>query len=278
MSRHNLPALQFYPGDWRKAPDVQALSYHDRGVWFEMLMLMHESEQRGKLMLNGQPMSEDALARILGMDKQEVKTCLSTLLTYGVASLEPETGIIFCRRMVRDESVRQQKVMAGKLGGNPALLKHTPKQKPTTGVKQNGGSSVSTSTSVGAPTGADVFELSSEANVSKKTVSDRFEEFWSVVWLKIGKGSAKKAWRRKVKTQSRADFVIAQAQIQGPDILTRAEDAGITPIHPATWLNQERYDDEGYVLVSKPRPALTLQDKLLARALEAERKEAAGAA
>jgi hypothetical protein len=39
-----LPALQWYPADWRKDPGVQALSLHDRMVWFEMLMLMHESE------------------------------------------------------------------------------------------------------------------------------------------------------------------------------------------------------------------------------------------
>ena len=42
-----LPALQFYPGDWRKDLGVQSLSFHDRGVWFEMLMLMHDSENRG---------------------------------------------------------------------------------------------------------------------------------------------------------------------------------------------------------------------------------------
>ena len=53
MARHNLPALQFYGGDWRKDPGIQALNYFDRGVWFEMLLMMHESEDRGKLVLNG---------------------------------------------------------------------------------------------------------------------------------------------------------------------------------------------------------------------------------
>ena len=48
-----LPAMQFYPGDWRKDIGVQSLSFHDRGVWFEMLMLMHGSERRGVLVLNG---------------------------------------------------------------------------------------------------------------------------------------------------------------------------------------------------------------------------------
>ena len=65
-----LPAFQFYPGDWRKDMGVQALNYFDRGVWHEMICLMHESERRGVLVLNGNAMTDDMLAQILGLDKQ----------------------------------------------------------------------------------------------------------------------------------------------------------------------------------------------------------------
>ena len=132
MDSEKLPALQFYVGDWRKDPGVQSLCFHDRGVWFEILCLMHESTERGKLMLNGQPMPEDALARTLGLDKQILTTTLSTLLTYGVASKDEDTGAFMCRRMVRDEKLRQIRKSAGKLGGNPVLVK----QKSTTQLKQ----------------------------------------------------------------------------------------------------------------------------------------------
>lgn len=135
-----LPSLQFYPGDWRKDVGVQSLTFHDRGVWFEMLMLMHESERRGFLLLGGSPMPEDALARILGLDKQNLTTTLTTLLSSGVASKDAEVGALICRRMVRDENLRQIRAQAGKKGGNPALLKQNPttrdKQKPTTRDKQ----------------------------------------------------------------------------------------------------------------------------------------------
>lgn len=131
-----LPSLQFYPADWRKDPGVQSLSYHDRGVWFEILCLMHESEQRGKLLLNGKAMPEDALARLLGLDKQIVTKTLTTLLEYGVASVDQESGALVCRRMVRDEELRKIRQEAGKMGGNPALLKQNPKQEATTEDKQ----------------------------------------------------------------------------------------------------------------------------------------------
>jgi hypothetical protein len=127
-----LPAFQFYPGDWRKDMGVQSLNYHDRGVWWEMLCLMHESERRGVLVLNGQAMGEDSLSRLLGLDKQILTTTLTNLLTSGVASREDGTGAIYSRRMVNDEYIRKVRSEAGSKGGNPRLLK----QIPTTGVKQ----------------------------------------------------------------------------------------------------------------------------------------------
>ena len=112
-----LPAMQFYPGDWRKDPAVQALDYHDKGVWLEVLFLMWESEDRGKLLLNGQPMPDEATARILGLPEAEWKQARSRLLSYGVASIDPETGALMNRRMVRDEVTRRAKAEAGRKGG-----------------------------------------------------------------------------------------------------------------------------------------------------------------
>ena len=148
-----LPALQFYPGDWRKDPGVQSLNYFDRGVWFEILCLMHESSDRGKLLLNGQPMPDDALATILGLDKQILTTTLNTLLTYGVASRDEETGALINRRMVKDEELRQKRTEAGKLGGNPVLVKQKstkrqPKSQPNGNQPPKQNPTPSTSSSV----------------------------------------------------------------------------------------------------------------------------------
>ncbi len=118
---NKLPAFQFYPADWRKDPAVQSLSYHDKGIWFEILCLMHESEERGKLLLNGKPMPEEALARLLGLDKQILTKTLTTLLDYGVASRD-DYGALMSRRMVRDETLRKIRTEAGKKGGNPNLV------------------------------------------------------------------------------------------------------------------------------------------------------------
>ncbi|MEJ7804346.1 MAG: hypothetical protein WKG03_00275 [Telluria sp.] len=135
--------MQFYPADWRKDLAVQALCYHDRGVWFEMLCLMHESSERGVLLLAGQPMPEDVAARLLGLDNQTFKQTLSNLLTYGVAKLRDGDHAVFSKRMVADESLCEIRRKSGKLGGNPALLN----QKVSTPVKQSPTPSSSSSSS-----------------------------------------------------------------------------------------------------------------------------------
>ena len=67
---------------------------------------MHESEDRGRLLLNGKPMSDEALARLLGLDKQVLLKTLAALLDFGVATREPD-GTLINRRMVKDEAERK---------------------------------------------------------------------------------------------------------------------------------------------------------------------------
>jgi uncharacterized protein YdaU (DUF1376 family) len=139
-----LPALQFYPGDWRKDPGVQAVDLYCRGFWFECLMLMHESEERGVLSINGKPIPVENLARLLGETKKKTQKTIEILLEFGVAA-KREDGAIFCRRMVRDEQIRADRAEAGRKGGKQNRSK--PEAKPEAKAKQKGGSSTSTSTS-----------------------------------------------------------------------------------------------------------------------------------
>jgi hypothetical protein len=141
-----LPAIQFYPGDWKKDAGVQALDLHDRGAWLEILMLMHDSDDRGKLLLNGKPMPDAAIARILGLDEARWKQTRSNLEAYGVVSIDEETGALLCRRMVRDEALRQVRAEAGAKGG--AVSRPPARSKPEAKSKQEVPPSVSSSSSV----------------------------------------------------------------------------------------------------------------------------------
>jgi hypothetical protein len=140
------PAFMFYPADWRKDPTLRVCSIAARGLWIDMLALMHESDPYGHLVVNGEPVSVAQLARLIGESAALVKKLLAELESRNVFS-RTDSGVIFSRRMVRDEHIREVRAEAGKLGGNPALLdkgkrgskdkgllKQTDKQIPTPSV------------------------------------------------------------------------------------------------------------------------------------------------
>ncbi len=172
-----LPAFQFYPADWRKDPGVQSLDYETRGIWWEIICLLHESDERGVLLLNGNPMPEDALCRLLGLDNQKLTTALTTLLTYGVAKRRESDGAIYSKRMVADENLRQIRKMAGSKGGNPLLVK----QNPTTTVKQK-----RTPSSLSSSSSSSSSSIKEESALVLPFESHEFAEAWHR-WTKYRK-------------------------------------------------------------------------------------------
>lgn len=76
----------------------------------------------------------------------------------------------------------------------------------------------------------------------KKEPDDGFEtRFWPLSWRKVGKEVARKSWKKKATSDAMRDIIIAAAQRDAPVYLAR--EVELRP-HMATWLNQERYNDE----------------------------------
>lgn len=119
--KHDMPAMPFYFGDWRKCPEVQALDLETRMLWFEMLGWMWESTERGYLTINGSPVPLEALARMLGVSRERLSLGLTLMGTLQVYGCREKDGALYCRRMVRDEGIRQKRAAGGILGGNPVL-------------------------------------------------------------------------------------------------------------------------------------------------------------
>lgn len=132
------PAFQFYPGDWQRDAALRSCSVGARGLWIEMICVMHQADPYGHLVVNERGIEPDTLARMVGASKREVGGWLLELEDAGVFSREQ--NVIVSRRMVRDESVRKARAEGGKLGGNPALkdnhkvgekVNHPPNLQPT---------------------------------------------------------------------------------------------------------------------------------------------------
>lgn len=122
------PAFQFYPAEWRKDNELRSSSIGARGLWMELCCVMHDCEPYGHLTdKSGAPMAEDAAAQLCGVERRDYRKLLAELETKGVPSRTAE-GVLYSRRMVRDERLRITRAEAGSKGGNPNLLNQTDNQ------------------------------------------------------------------------------------------------------------------------------------------------------
>jgi len=153
------PAFQFYPSDWMNEPGLRISSLDARGLWIDLMCIMHKGEPYGHLTVRLEgtdtPMPLDAaqIARIEGETPATITKLLAELKRNGVSS-QTAAGVYYSRRMVRDEVARNARAECGKLGGNPALKKggkdnppdnhqsnHRDKSKPTPSSSSSSSSS-----------------------------------------------------------------------------------------------------------------------------------------
>ncbi len=93
--------MKFYPRDWRGDQALRVVSLAARGLWMEMLCIMHEASPYGHLMVGAKPLEVDVLARMSGAGTQEVQAMLVELQDAGVFS-RTRNGVITSRRMIAD--------------------------------------------------------------------------------------------------------------------------------------------------------------------------------
>lgn len=131
------PWMKFYPRDWRADEKLRDCSLAARGLWIEMLAIMHASERYGRLLVNGKVPSTVSLARQVGAATDEIDPLLDELREAGVFSTDAN-GIIYSRRMKSDEKLVENARKNGKRGGNPKLCDKTINPAPDKG-EDNGG-------------------------------------------------------------------------------------------------------------------------------------------
>lgn len=113
------PWMKFYPADWRADPQLRMCSLAARGLWVEMLCLMHEAEPYGHLTVNGRPVTDMQLAVLCGLPPVELGALLTELEEAGVFS-RSRNGVIYSRRMTRDEKKRKDGEKSAKSGTLPS--------------------------------------------------------------------------------------------------------------------------------------------------------------
>ncbi len=121
------PAFQFYPGDWLRDTALRSCSIAARGLWIDLMCFMHDGQPYGHLAVAGQPIPGPKLAQMVGLKYARFLALIQELEQAKVYA-KSDSGALYSRRMVRDESVRGKRAAGGFMS-----LAHpnTPKPKGT---------------------------------------------------------------------------------------------------------------------------------------------------
>ena len=114
------PWFKFFPTDWSADPALRTVSLSARGLWIEMLCICHQSNPRGDLKINDKAVDASMLSRLCGGTLEETEKCLQELEDAGVFSRR-KNGVIYSRRMEKDENRSRKNRENGSKGGNPSL-------------------------------------------------------------------------------------------------------------------------------------------------------------
>ena len=139
-----IPAYQWYPGDWKKDTNVKMLTLEEKGAWRELIDWMWEAEERGKMSNNGKPWSMKQISRLLEVDESKAKQLVEAIVEAGVASVDEESGVIYCRRLVRFKDLSEMRAEAGRKGGKQsaeARRSKAPKQSDSNSSPSSSSSS-----------------------------------------------------------------------------------------------------------------------------------------
>ena len=109
------PSFQFYPSDWRNDTSLKMCSLPARGLWIEMICIMHMSEQYGHLHAAGRALDAKDMSKLIGESEKDITKWLAELVRNSVCSVNDE-GVIFSRRMVKDEMLRDIRAAGGEAG------------------------------------------------------------------------------------------------------------------------------------------------------------------
>jgi hypothetical protein len=249
------PAFQFYGGDWMHDPGVRACSLAARGLWIDMISIMSQIEDPyGHLVFSAAkdtakdahkdiltPILPPVLARMVGASQMEVEQCLAELESFGVFSRTPE-GVIFSRRMVRDEKVRESRAAGGfKSLENP----NVPARKSASENGPRTRTRISFEGSLGGSPSSSSSSSSSSQNIpAKKKPSPESLTLYGMYPRKVGKLVALKAIEKALKLKPFEALLLAVQNFVRKCAREGTEERYIP--HPATWFNEGRYDDEEF--------------------------------
>ncbi len=123
MARKKKSPMPFDTEDWLCNPILKTLPLDIKGLWMDMLCYMWDSAERGVMVKpNSEIYTKREIQHLIGKDASGSFEWLDRLIDCGLCGIRKD-GAVFCRRMVRDEEIRDKRREAGRKGGDTTKSK-----------------------------------------------------------------------------------------------------------------------------------------------------------
>lgn len=236
------PWLKWYWSDWRSDPCLRMCSLAARGLWAEMLALMQEAVPYGHLLIAGRSPSSTQLAALAGAPPGQIPDLLAELESSGVFSRTKE-GVVYSRRMVRDERKAREARKNGLKGGNPTL-RNKSEISASDNPPDKGGLKAHMPEARGQKENVHAFEALREP--LKPERDELFERFRSAYPKRDGTQDwpkAREVFGRMVKSGTDPEAIIGGAQRYAADCRRRGVEGGQYVKQARTWLNGRLWEE-----------------------------------
>jgi uncharacterized protein YdaU (DUF1376 family) len=244
MSNHKLPFMQFYPGDYIR--DTRALSAEAKGVWMDALCFMWDAKERGVLRN-----TMDGFARMFGVTVDAFDAVLMQFDVNTICDVTRESsGVVtlMSRRMTKEEGTRS--------GNRWRKVKQREEERKRAEEERKAAEESRGCHAVVTGHISEVIYQKSENTPlppGGESTPKGFARFWAAYPKKVGKAAALRSWKR-YRCEAMADEVVASVAAHLGSEDWRKDGGQFIP-HPATFLNQGRWEDELGVAASVPAAA-----------------------
>lgn len=220
------PSFQFYWKDWLADSKLMVAPSSLKGTWVDLMCISMDMPVKGVFHDGQRPLTDAEVAEIVPGDKKVASSNLQALIARNICKrIEdgPFAGSLYVKRLYLDMRLREVRHNAGKMGGNPVLLK----------VPGNKCAPSSDSASIASPLEAPQGACAGDA---------LFDRFWSVYPKKVAKDAARRAFAKRKPSEALLAKMLAAIEAQKRTDSWTQEHGRYIP-HPATWLNQGRWED-----------------------------------
>lgn len=187
------PSFQFYPADWRNNAKLRRCSPAARGVWVDVLCLLHDADEYGVLRWPlkdiiqaagaAAPLVRELVTKGVLKGADRAADAYVYRPTHAGKQGDPVTLVVpdggpvwYCSRFVRDEWIRQRRGSATRFDGENQPPKATPAAPPKPTI---GGESGDGPTSPSPATHSEANASAGEPAVDKSLTPEERRQLWA---------------------------------------------------------------------------------------------------